>query len=79
MPDKPHQRLTNHVLAWKTPTLQACGVHVGNCGEKGSLVGISLVAQDGTPIAHTHADPEVMEKVWRDIGDAIVTARTKRT
>ena len=63
------------VPTWDGEVLLASRINAGNCAhehfdEPIQIVGIDLIAQDGTPFAHAHFDAETARRVAQRLIDA---------
>ena len=56
---------------WNTPALQAASMNCGACTETIGLVGIDMIAQDGTTFAHGHFDVRTAAKFHQELGETI--------
>lgn len=63
------------VAKWKKEALQAAAMRCGACTEAHGLVGIDMVAQDGTVFAHGHFDFRTAIAFQNQLAEAIAEAR----
>ena len=67
------------MVRWDKAALQAAAMSVAVCcprtKEGSALVGVDLHARDGRVFAHGHLEIEDAERLWKDLGAAIVEAR----
>lgn len=63
------------VPKWKKVALQAAAMRCGACTEANGLVGIDMVAQDGSVFAHGHFDFRTAIEFQNQLAEAIAEAK----
>lgn len=65
------------VRTWKKDALQAASMRSGVCAHASALVGLDMLAQDGSVFAHGHFDIETAKQFHRNLGISISEAIAK--
>jgi hypothetical protein len=63
--------MTSHVKRWTKPTLQASAMRCGLCCDTEGVIGVDMIAEDGTTFAHGHFDIRTAVAFKNQLIDAI--------
>ena len=63
------------VESWRKKALQASAMRCGACTDATGLVGVDMIAQDGSVFAHGHFDIQTAIAFQQQLAQAIADAR----